>query len=287
MRVDVIDAGIVVFVEDGDARLAFVLGAGAPRRVDLGARGLDVITVALDDGSIVHARGERVLVRTAGGAELATTTETFDGVPAIARAGNALIRLAGRAILSCTPGRGALVERTIGAALVGQTYLSPDGAPGVLGARRVFSRTVPFCLGDAGLVELSIPPLATGESPRGLALLRDGRSVVVLRSTLRAGVATTRVDLVDPLGRTLATSALPADASPTRASIEGRLLRRTTLYHPTDDGVVREELSHGALGPCEQVPGTDAIASAASRLFAHPRGLLVAEGGTLFLVQRS
>lgn len=287
VHVDVIDGATHVFAEEDGVVASYRLFAGSVARRVLGPAGIYVRAFAVDADAIVYAERERVIFVAAGGAaELTTSTTTFDGAPVVARLGRELVRATSATLVRARPFRDTFVERALAPVLPAQTQIF-SGRDALLGVHRIFSRLSAFRVTASGRVDLALPALDAGEALRELAMHDDGERTVVLRRTTRGGVATTRVDLFDARGGLACGSVCAAESDPTRREIRGRVLSGTTLYHPTDDGIARESLTHAAIGPVTLVAGTASISADTALLFAHPRGLVVASGRDLFLVSKS
>lgn len=290
LAMSVFGAAIHVFCqEDGDT-VWYVLGPGGPRRNVLGRHAPRAVQLALANGMAARAVGDDVTLHAADGELVTTTTtESFDGLPVLAAAGGDLLRIAAGTVLSASlrvTGRHAsLIERPVAAALRGQTGIAaatPDGRH-VFGLDRLFRHVSLFRLDDGERRDLPLPRLGDAEALDGVSVVPDGAAAAVLRATHEAGVPYVRVDLVDARGHLACSSRLPAGTRE-RGSIDGRAFKGTTLLHPTDEGLLRERLAHGGVGPVDLVPGTDAWVSSASRIATHPDGLVVTDGASVVLL---
>lgn len=228
-------------------------------------------------------------------APIVTTTRCFDKEPVFAFAGTKLLRLCSDMQMLADRRGNALVERAIGPALPGQTFLDPGPHPEgvVLGFTRVF-HTVRFFRSDRGAqVDLAVSPLSfdasTHEVLEATAMLDDHGRTLVLRHTSAGGVPFTRFDLLDARGGLMASHRQRRDGSRlgTTHGLFGRLIKHGVVLHPTAHGVVREELRHGQTGPLTALDETAPHVTEASTLLAHPRGLVVLTGSTATLLERS
>lgn len=279
--------GLTVVAREGDVLVRHeTLGLGRPPRA-LG-RGrtarispFGVVVSSLDDTLLVFADA-------GDGPPIATTTLPFEGTPMFAIAGDRVIRLCGDLALEGRPRRADLVERPVSSALTGQTFLSPGPHPEgvVLGFTRVFRQIRFFRVTAGNHQDLSPTSLEPDEVFERATLHDDGGRTLLLRHTRLRGVELARLDLLDHGGEVMVANRLRRDADPTRTSLDGRLVRGGVVLHPTDEGIVREELRHGRLGDCTTLPGTDAYVSARSLLLAHPRGVVVLEGNRATLLER-
>jgi hypothetical protein len=278
---------VVARGELGDRRLFRHESAGRGRApLDLGSATVALVTTS---GAVVVADGEIVRIFAAGEAlATETTTQGFDGLPMVALSGEHLVRLCGEVALGCEVFRGTLLERTVTSALPGQTFLAEGPHPtGVLlGFTRVFRTTRFFRISGGKHVDLGVTPLRPTEVLEAARLYDDEGRTLVLRHTRERGVPLARLDLLDERGAVMVANDLRRDASPTRAGLDGRLVRGDVVLHPTDEGIVREELRHGCLGPCTTLHGTDAYVSARALLLASPRGVVSLDGRRATLLER-
>lgn len=279
--------GLTVVAREGETLVRReTVGLGrAPLSLGRGSAALvtpfGVVVSSLDDTLLVFADA-------GDGPPIATTTLPFDGAPMFAISGDRIVRLCGDLALSGQPFRQNLVERTMANALPGQTFLSPGPHPeGVLlGFTRVFRQIRFFRISSGKHLDLVPTSLEADEIFERATLFDDAGRTLLLRHTRLHGVERARLDLLDERGAVMLANGFRRDADPTRTTLEGRLVRGGVVLHPTDDGIVREELRHGLLGDCTTLPGTDAYVSARSLLLAHPRGVVVLEGNRATLLER-
>jgi hypothetical protein len=171
----------------------------------------------------------------------------------------------------------------IGGVLAGQTRAWVGDALGV-GFYRAAGYAVGFVFRPArGRLDDRVAlPRIRGQLVAAHATLAADRAWLWLTAQDAGRIATTAVVIGDD-ARVLATETM-ADA-PWLAGIPGACAAGPHLFVPTDEGVARIELAHGALAVTRVFAETAALVSAGDRLALSPGGLDVARRTDAFRMQ--
>jgi hypothetical protein len=160
----------------------------------------------------------------------------------------------------------------VGQVLVGQTHLWEGEHLGV-GFYRAGGYTVGFVFRPdrGGLDDRVAMPRLRGQVVTASAALADDRAWLFI-TLADAGRITTTAIVIDAQARVLASDVLDA---PWAGGVAGACAAGPYLFVPTDDGVVRVEVDHGALVPTRVFAETAPLVCAADRLAISDGGLLV------------
>ena len=208
-----------------------------------------------------------------GGAVAMSATSRFDHRPVLAATRRALYRQAGGYIMRGTIAAGRLREAVAADARQGQTALGPAGASQVAGFYRVFDAFHLFTLTDDGRRgALTLPPAPADSRLTQVAFLRSDAGPALLLTYRRQGRSTQVAALYD------VQDGLSASFPVTLPEPDAAVRRGAALFLTGSDGLTRCD----AAGSAHFADVAADIAGAA--LYAHPDGLLAAQGGRLLLI---
>ena len=187
---------------------------------------------------------------------------------------------AGDALLRHTP----YGPERIGAILAGQTRAWIGAKLGV-GLYRAGGYAVGFVFRtDRGTLDDRVQlPTLRGQLVNAHAVLGDDRAWLFLTLAYAGKLATTCV-VVDAAARTHAAVSLDAAWL---AGIDGACAAGPQLFVPTDAGIVRIEVQHGAIVPTRLFPETASLVGAGDLLALAPGGIAVARKRDAVLLQLS
>lgn len=240
------------------------------------------------DTLVVNPPGARALILldiAARDVKALTTvhSERFGGEAVFAATPQALYRLAQGAILRGEVHRGALLEEVVATAQRHKTQLwaSPSGDL-VAGYHHLFAEHHFFLVDDGGAQMTWRPQTTPAATPRrvsGVDVAWGPAALAFVWQETGAGQLQQHWQVVNLRGETQHCALADAAAAPFDRP-EGKVLKGTTLLHPTDGGVLKTQVANHALLK-DLAPYT----SQAATLLWHPRGLLIQEAGRLVLAE--
>ena len=267
LRVLVRGNTVVCLAEESGMLVQYTCSASAPARLDTGIRLQPSMTVALHQDTVVIADdadpdadvATLYLLDIATGVVKpvkATTTTILRGQQAVmAASGRFVYRLAQNMLLACERfGDHDLLERPVTQVFENQCWFTcdpdpHDGTEVVCGYNRDRSHTrwfVSTCSKGQNTFttrEIEIPELRRGESALDTGVyIRDGQCLIARKTRFR-GIDHIRLDLVDTATNGLLHSSdRDLSAHPEWESVRGKGFAGGMVMHPTDRGIVREEV---------------------------------------------
>ena len=203
----------------------------------------------------------------------------FRGTP------NYLFRLSGSSLIAGTLTNDRIVERELRTVLADQTWFTADNTtshPRLVGLFNLLGKQLFWLFENKSLFELdSLPQLDRGETITDVVVKFAPDSCFLQRSTQKNGIDFTSRDLFDYTGR-IFFSARTKTEELLVANVHNSVYAGGVLVHPTDSGVVQENLQEGKY---KTFTPTRSFVSSADKLFRFGKGLLVASDSSIRLLE--
>lgn len=142
---------------------------------------------------------------------------------------------------------GALNEKTLRRVMEDQTWFWVDKnseTPSVFGVFQVIRQQLFWMVKDGNFFDVAIPELEKAESLIDISVKISSKGVYLLRRTQLAGKDYLRQELVDEGGKVTFSNRTPLANHP-YPNLHGQAYSTGVILHPTDNGVVQEEVSTG------------------------------------------
>ncbi len=185
-----------------------------------------------------------------------------------------VFRIAGSTLLCGEVRDGKLIERPLRSVVDGQTWFTVDpgsSEPFVFGLFQVLRQQAFWMIKDMSTLEPRLPELESGEALVDIGVKFSSQGVYVLRQTQKSGVDYLRKELVDGQGRVVFSQKLKKEDA-AYPEVHGQAYATGVVLHPSDDGVVQEEVETGRLKTFDKTKG---LVSQNDTLLRVPGGLLV------------
>ncbi len=211
-------------------------------------------------------------------------TAVFRGQAVFATTPDYLIRVVQGTVMKGAIRDGALIEEVAATARREQTWLwaSPLNNAAA-GYYRFFDTFTLFMLNETGAYyEIEQPVIQSGESLLEIEALFGQTTTAFLLKINRLGNQVLRTILVDVKGQIIKMTENRATSAVYYESIQGKALSSTTLLHPTDAGILKE---NGRTKTT--LTDTADLVSNGDTLHFHPNGLLVQQASSLYLLKDS
>lgn len=185
-----------------------------------------------------------------------------------------IFRVAGSTLICGEIVNGKLIERPLRSVIDGQTWFTVDPTspdPFVFGLFQVLRQQAFWMIKNMSIFEPKIPELEKGEVLVDIGVKFSAQGVYVLRQTQKAGVDFLRKELVDAQGRVIFSLKVKREEA-AFSEVHGQAYAMGIVLHPSDDGVVQEEVESGKLKTFAKTKGLVSQKDTLSRV---PGGLLV------------
>lgn len=194
-----------------------------------------------------------------------------------------LFRIAGSTLLCGEVRDGKLIERPLRSVVDGQTWFTVDptsSEPFVFGLFQVLRQQAFWMIKDLSIFEPRLPELESGEALVDIGVKFSSQGIYVLRQTQKFGVDFLRKELVDGQGQVVFSQKLKLEDAP-YPEVHGQAYATGVVLHPSDDGVVQEEVETGKLKTFAKTKGLVSEKDTLSRV---PGGLLVVKDDRVLLL---
>jgi hypothetical protein len=294
-----VDGHIVYVAAQSEGRILVIARSGQEYRLIRAGIGGKLDEIALFTGRAGYRFGcfdHYLVVNPAGGRQLLlldtsgqsprrvalVETAAFRGEAVFATTAHHLCRIAGGYILRGRVQNGSLLEEIVADARRDQTQLwASSRHETVAGLYRLFDRRHFFVIDAKGATrEISVPEPGTCQSVLEVEAQVGDQAIAFLLQIGRGGQLGSRYLVTNGRGQLLYQREHTADEGVHYETLAGKTLVNSTLLHPTDDGILKENERGLTL-----LADSAGYVAHGDILHSHPAGgLLVQQGSALYLL---
>lgn len=171
---------------------------------------------------------------------------------------------------------GVLNEKPLRRVMEDQTWFWIDRnseTPSVFGVFQVIRQQLFWMVKEGNFFDVFVPELEKAESLIDISVKMSSKGVYILRRTQLAGKEYLRQELVDEGGKVTFSNRMPLAGHPF-PNLHGQAYSNGVVLHPTDTGIVQEEVSTGKTKTFAETQGV-----------AHEGDNLIRLGGSILVVK--